>query len=114
MRGTGFKAGSYNVVYWDGSGYKRVTDVKTVDGGGILDFEHTFLAGTDVAGLWYASAYVGVTPAAHSDTTNLWADDSFTVEQSAIPEFPTVVAVIVVCLLCAVAYVVMRRKAGKG
>ena len=113
MRGTGFKEGSYNVVYWDGDGYERVIDAKSVDAGGILDSEHTFLAGTDVAGDWYASAYVGDTPGTHDDTTNLWADDSFTVQQSAIPEFPAVIAAIAVSMLCAVAYVVMRRRAGK-
>lgn len=112
MRGTGFNEESYNVVFWDGDYDKRVTDASLE--GGVLDSEHTFVAGTDVAGLWHASAYVGVTPTEYSDKTNLRADDSFTVVDTAIPEFPDVIAAIAVCLLCAVAYVVMRRRAEKG
>jgi hypothetical protein len=42
------------------------------------------------------------------------AEDDFEVQESAIPEFPDVIAAIAVCMLCAVAYVVMRRRVGKG
>ena len=115
MRGTGFKAGTYNVVYWDGGGDKRVTDGSILVGAdGILESQHTFQAGVDVAGTWYASVYLGATPESHDDITNLCADDTFDVAEYAILEFPTVIAAITVCMLCAVSYMVMRRNGGKG
>lgn len=115
MRGTGFKAGTYNVVYWDGGGNKRVTDGSiSVGADGILESQHTFQVGVDVAGTWYASVYLGATPESHDDITNLCADDTFDVAESAIPEFPAVIAAIVVCMLCAGAYMVMRRKMING
>jgi len=54
------------------------------------------------------------TYAACSGAAGYVVEDDFKVQQSAIPEFPTVVAAIAVCLLCAVAYVVMRGRAGRG
>ena len=53
------------------------------------------------------------TYAAAITDANYVIEDDFVVQQSAIPEFPTVVTAIAVCMLCAVAYVVMRRKVGK-
>jgi hypothetical protein len=40
-------------------------------------------------------------------------EDDFEVNQDAFPEFPTVITGFAVCMLCAVAYMVMRRRAGK-
>ena len=50
------------------------------------------------------------TLAADSDTYELIADDTLTVEASAIPEFPTVMAAIGVAGLCCGIYLWMRRR----
>ena len=73
-----------------------------------------------VADTWHVvmfSASLGSPPttyAACSGAAGYVVEDDFEVQQSAIPEFPAIIAAIAVCLLCAVAYVVMRRRAGRG
>ena len=69
-----------------------------------------------VADTWHAvvfNASLGSPPttyAACSGAAGYVVEDDFEVQQSAIPEFPDVIAAIAVCLLCAVAYIFMRRK----
>ena len=109
MCGTGFKEGTYNVVYWDGDGIKVQTESIPVGVDGILESQHTFQM-TDVVGIWYASVYLGATPATHDDKTNLCADDTFKVAMSAIPEFTTVLAGIVVAGMCGGIYWWMWRR----
>jgi len=112
MHGTGWSEGAtYSVVYWDGNGTKRVSDGNiTVHEDGNLSSQHTFTT-SEVNGTWNASVYaVGHVPDSHSNTTWLVADDDFTVTESAIPEFPTVIAGIGVAGLCFGIYYSMRRK----
>jgi hypothetical protein len=117
MNGSGLTPSTaYRIIFWDGNGDKRKTDDKSSDANGNLDSSHTFVAGTDQAGTWYATVYdsQSYSPGSHDPAdSHLVIDDTFEVQQSAIPEFPGVVTAIAVCMLCAVAYMVMRRKVGK-
>jgi len=102
MHGDNWTSGStWTVVYWDGNGTKRVSDGNiTVDEDGNLSSQHTFTT-DEVNGTWYASVYaVGHIPSSHGNTAWLVADDDFSVTESAIPEFPTVIAGIGVAGLC--------------
>jgi len=133
MKGTGFdNAQTYNVSYYDGTGDKIATDagialVNVVSGRGDLGntsdpYEPTYTF-TDnpsaEAGTWnivvqpsgatsFPSAYS--TLSADPDTYELIADDTATVNASAIPEFSTVMAAIGVAGLCAAIYFWMRKR----
>ena len=116
MFGEGFTPSKgYRIIYWDGGGANRKTDDKSSDGDGNLSSLHTFAAGVDQAGTWYATVYdsQSYSPGSHDPAdSHITVDDSFDVAESAIPEFSTVVAAIAVCMLCAVSYLAMRRRAG--
>ena len=126
MYGVGFTSGeSYKVVYWDADGTKRMVDTGvTVAADSKLRSTWTFAPGQATQGYWHVTVYYpsDYSPGSYSASdSHIVADDtsdtgatSFYVSESAIPEFPTVIAAIAVCMLCAVAYVVMRRKAGKS
>ena len=108
---------AYRIIFWDGAGANRKADDKSSAADGDLDSSHTFAAGVDQPGTWYATVYFpqSYSPGSHDpNDDHLVADDTFEVKEGAIPEFPTVVAAIAVCMLCAVAYVVMRRRVIKG
>jgi len=115
MYGTGFEAShQYRVAYYDGSGAKRVTDDVTSVESGNLSSHHTFVQGTDVAGTWHAIVCerAQTPPETYDpDWEYTLKDDTFEVQQSAIPEFPTVLAAIASLSLCAGIYLWFRRKA---
>jgi hypothetical protein len=124
MHGTGFLSDhQYRVAYYDAPGAKTATahmlvadDVDSV--GDVLDSDCVFTTwkATADAGEWHAIVCERTkTPPSTYDSTwpYIIKDDIFNVADSAIPEFPDVIAAIAVCMLCAVAYVVMRRRAGK-
>ena len=105
---------NYRVAYYDGGNDKRATEDDTSDSSGNLTTHHTFVAGTDAAGGWH----VIVCDTAHtppSTYNSTWAytlgEDTFQVQESAIPEFPTVIAAIVSLSLCLGIYLWLRRKA---
>ena len=105
MKGTGFAAGSYKVRYWDKDGTQVGSDANITIGGGDNLSSH-MACNTDegaIGGTWHAEVYL-------SDGTTLIADDTFTVDQAAIPEFPTIMAAIGVSGLCFGIYYWMRRK----
>jgi len=128
MQGTGFAVGNYTVGYYDGAvaGGGNLTAVDEniiVNGTGILNSQ--YLLTTDpnaTGGTWHAlvqpaSGYTAL----HSDyniavgapdTYGLLANDSFIVEQSAIPEFPTVLAGVAVAGSCFGIYYWMRKRRG--
>ena len=119
MHGTGFTATHpYRVAYYDAAVENNhiVTDAVNSNAYGNLSSDCVFTSYPADPGTWHAIVCES-TKDPPSTYNSSWeykiADDSFTVEPSAIPEFPTVIAAIAVCLLCAVAYVVMRRKEGK-
>jgi hypothetical protein len=126
MYGVGFTSGeSYKVVYWDADGSKRMVDTGvTVAADSKLRSTWTFAPDQATEGYWHVTVYLpsDYSPGSYSATdSHIVADDksytdatSFYVSESAIPEFPTVITGFAVCMLCAVAYVVMRRRAEKG
>ncbi len=115
MYGTGLlPSHNYKVVYYDGSDIRRLTDSVTSGTTGNVSSEHEFTLGTDVAGTWNVIiCEPNFTPPDPYDDT--WSytitSDNFIVEDSAIPEFPTVMAAIVAFSLCVGVYLWMRRKA---
>jgi uncharacterized protein (DUF362 family) len=120
MYGTNFIPNhDYRLVYYDGSDNKVATDDQTSDGSGIIASQHTFKE-TDPAdqpGNWHVMVCEAeyTAPLTYDD---IWPctqiSDSFSVQQSAIPEFPTAFAVIAALALSAIAYLFMRRKAGRS
>lgn len=105
---------TYRMAYYDGSGSKRVTEDATSDASGNLSTQHTFVDGVDIAGTWNVIVcdQNHTPPGTFSATwAYLVSQDSFTVQESAIPEFPTVLAAIVALALSAGVYLWMRRKA---
>jgi hypothetical protein len=117
MFGEGFRPNTaYRIIFWDDGGAIRKTESKNSNADGNLSTSHTFVSGTDQAGTWYATVYYPNThnPGSHDpNDPYLVADDTFEVADTAIPEFPEVVTAIAVCMLCAISYMVMRRKVGK-
>ncbi len=126
MKGTGFASDTYTVSYYDataaGGGSKVYTESGiSLDGNGFLNSQITLTSyPSSIAGTWHAlvqptgaTAFPSTYDAAVAapDTYDLIANDSFTVEQSAIPEFPTVLAAMVALALAAGVYLWMRRKA---
>jgi len=114
MKSTGLlPSQNYRMSYYDGGNTKRATEDDTSDVSGDFTTQHTFVAGTDVAGTWN----VIVCDPAHtppstydSDWEYILTDDTFEVQQSAIPEFPTPLAAVVSLALCAGVYLWVRRK----
>jgi len=136
MKGTGFWSNAtlqtYNVSYYDGGGAKVTTDagitlVNVVSDRGDLGNTsdpyaptYTFTDNpTADPGTWHivvqpsgATSFPSdyATLSAAPDTYDLIADDTCTVEASAIPEFSTVMAAIGVAGLCFGIYWWMRKK----
>ena len=114
MHGTGYKSShNYRIAYYDGDGYKRQTHDVTSEADGNLSSQHT-LSAPDKAGSWHAIV-CEPTYTPPSTYNSSWqytlADDDFTVQETAIPEFPTTLAAIVSLILCAGIYLWYRRKA---
>jgi len=116
MYGEGFSAGhTYHVGYYDKFGYKPASVVGTLDGTN-LHSEYDCTSYAAEAGTWHAVVYKEPTsppPTYISNDPDAVVEDDFEVNPGAIPEFPTVIAAIAVCMLCAVSYMVMRRSGGK-
>jgi len=135
MKGTGFLDGSntYDTGYYDAGGTLITTDnniaLVSVSGGrGTLGntadpYEPNFPCNTDSGALsgsgWHAVVQPSTATAfpnsystlsASPDTYQLIADDTFTVSQDVIPEFPTVMAAIGVAGVCLGIYWWMRRR----
>ena len=129
MEGTGFADGNYNIGYYDatvtGGGNLTATDTNiSVSGGnGILNSAYLLTIDPEAVGdaEWHVlvqPANGGYTPLPSSydtaiadpDLYGLLANDSFHVAQSAIPEFPTVMAAIMVVGVCFGIYYWMRRR----
>jgi len=124
MYGTGFDADTtYRVVFWDWvdpNWVNRETEDPTADGSGNLSAAHTLLEGTDTDGNWHCTVYdsTSYSPTTYDpDDSHLVADDTsytgdvaFYVANTAIPEFPTVMAAIAVAGLCFGIYYWMRKR----
>ena len=107
---------SYKVAYYDGDGDNILTHIRSTDESGNLSSQHTFVEGADVAGDWHVIVCDAAQDPLSTYDSNwefILTDDTFTVDQSAIPEFPTIVAAIVALALSAGVYLWMRRKAAR-
>ncbi|MFC2018743.1 hypothetical protein ACFLU4_02145 [Chloroflexota bacterium] len=126
MYGENFDStGTYKVAYYNGGtshdgtdGAKLETDEFTDDADGILDQSLiTPLSYPSASyGTWHAVVYktTGTMPASYdlvSTGDSAYAvTDSFTVQASAIPEFPTIVAAISVTIMCFGTYYWLRKR----
>jgi len=124
MEGTGFPNGNYDVGYYDGTvaggGTWVATDENITVSTGTLNSEYLLTNDqTATPGTWHALAQPAsatpldssyATAVADPDGYELLANDSFTVQPSAIPEFPTVMAGIMVAGLCFGIYYWMRKR----
>jgi C1A family cysteine protease len=116
MYGTGFTAShQYRVAYYDGSNSNVATEDKDSDSSGNLLSEHTFkeTPPADAPGTWHVIiCEIDKDPPTtyNSDWPDTLASDNFTVQSSAIPEFPTVWAVIVALALSVGVYLWLRRR----
>jgi hypothetical protein len=124
MKGTGYATGTYNVSYYDAGasgGQKTATESNiNVAEDGILNSQ--YLLNTDpsrIAGTWHTlvqpiggsafpNTYDGAV--ATPDTYLILGNDAFNVQSSAIPEFPSVAAAIVVAGSCFGLYFLMRKR----
>ncbi len=106
---------NYRVAYYDGSDNNTYTDSDAISSAtGNVSSEHEFQLGQDEAGTWHV-----IVCEPDFDPPNTYngswsyiiSSDTFTVQQSAIPEFPTVIAAVIAFSLCAAIYLGIRRKA---
>ena len=106
------------VAYYDGAGDWVVSDsTADADANGVIESQLHFpdYAGTATEGLWHAVVYMDVIAVPPTDgyienDPNSIRECAFTVTGEAIPEFPTVIAGIVVAGLCFGIYWWMRRR----
>ena len=119
MRGTGFSTGSqYRVAYYDAGGTKRFEEGPLSVSGGNLDSAITTSNyPTATAGSWRAvvqrsgaTAFPATYASINQDTHEILAEDTFTVNSSAIPEFPDLAAALVASFAGAGCYYVLRRR----
>ncbi|MBA7606188.1 hypothetical protein ES703_13334 [subsurface metagenome] len=124
MQGTGFPNGDYDVGYYDGGDSLVLValdeNISVTDG--TLNSQYLLTTDEDAVGDAYWHALVqpaNATPfitnytdvaITNPDTYELMANDSFFVAQEAIPEFPTVMAGIMVAGLCFGIYYWMRKR----
>jgi len=119
MYGENFDAGTTQVGWYDGGGDRRENDDYIGWGGGVLNWaecQFTDYVGVAAAGNWHAVVLLQAdgapaTYAAALADPQFVADDSFTVDATAIPEFPEVMAAIGVAGLCFGIYWWMRKRA---
>jgi len=119
MYGTDFNPDStYKVIYWDGAIKRMVDSGLTPSADGKLKSSWIFEPEQATAGYWQVTVYTQyASPSSYSAADpNIVADDvscgnyAFHVTESAIPEFPTVLAAIFSLALCSGIYLWMRRR----
>ena len=117
IQGTYFEASyNYHVAYYDDNGAKVLSDGGAIsDANGVLNSQWYFPDNTGASpGTWHAVVYdddVASPPSTYTaNDPNSIRETTFTVTQEAIPEFPTVMAAIVVAGLCFGIYYWMRKR----
>ncbi len=121
MCGTGFPPSTtYRIVFWNANGANRGTEDATTDSSGNLSAAHAFVP-PDAAGDWHVTVYdsTSYSPANYSasdtrivvDDTSYGSGYAFHVDQSALPELPTAIAVATVLATCLAVYYRARRPA---
>ncbi|MFC1951729.1 hypothetical protein ACFLYI_01630, partial [Chloroflexota bacterium] len=108
---------NYTVCYYDGGGTKIVTDsgVTTTPYGNLstlyaLDSNQSATHGTWHAAVFNSTANPPPDWDSVAGTTGFIMSDSFDVDASAIPEFPTIFTGIAVSVICLLIYIWMRKK----
>jgi len=118
MYGTNYIAShGYHVAYYDSGGTKIQSDGVTSTTGNTLSSQYLLTTDPDaVAGTWHAVVFdddLGEPPATYgecSGAAGYMVEDDFEVAESAIPEFPTVMAGITAVGLCFGIYYWLRKK----
>ncbi|MFC2059317.1 hypothetical protein ACFLTS_06775, partial [Chloroflexota bacterium] len=115
MGGTGFTVShSYHVGYYDGVDVLVLSEGVASDGSGNLQSMCNFENIGALAGTWHSVIYDDLVASPPSDYVSSDPEsvfeDAFTVNISAIPEFPTIIAMISVTALCGAIYYWMRRR----
>ncbi len=116
MYATGLKPNySYRIAFYDGGTTNDNVETQTwdSDGSGNLSRQHTFTDGVDEPGTWnviVCDAAQDPPSTYDPNWTYILTEDTFEVETSAIPEFPTALAAMVALALSAGIYLWMRRK----
>lgn len=121
MKGTGFADISYLIAYYDANGVKIGSETNSASGGVLIGQRDLTIIDTAVPGTWHtlvqpSSGYTAfgtdsyATIVAAPDTYGLLANDSYTVDYTAIPEFPNILAGIAVAGSCAGIYYWMRKR----
>ncbi|MFC2013070.1 hypothetical protein ACFLUE_02145, partial [Chloroflexota bacterium] len=103
----------YKVAYYDGADDLQGQDTPTSGGTGALSSAFSLRRQNAAAGTWHAVVYgsAETPPSTYTPAdVNIIEDDDFLINQGAIPEFPTVIAGIVVAGLCFGSYYWMRRR----
>ncbi|MCL4440669.1 MAG: hypothetical protein M1609_08795 [Firmicutes bacterium] len=102
INGTGMARRQYKISFYDSGNFKvGTTIVHANEDGSFREPAAYAIKGSESPGLWRAEAV-------HGNETE--ASCTFTVLQSAIPEFPTVLAGILVSGMCALIYHWLRKK----
>ncbi|HUV55626.1 MAG TPA: S8 family serine peptidase, partial [Dehalococcoidales bacterium] len=119
MYGTDFNPDStYKVIYWDGAIKRMVDNGLTPSADGKLKSSWIFEAEQATAGDWQVTVYTQyANPSSYSAADpNIVVDDTsygnhaFYLTESAIPEFPSVLAAISPLALCSGIYLWMKRR----
>jgi hypothetical protein len=117
--GTGLKkSNSFKVAYYDADGKKVYTEVVSADEKGGISSKCIFAqliteTYTPAHGLWHAAVYSGEDSPSiiyNKNDTKIVVQDGFTVEESAIPEFPAILASMVVAGMCGGIYIWMKKR----
>ncbi len=113
VAGPGFEPDAgYIVAYYDAAGFKKASDSIMSNSQGEIKSSYFLSSDQEAAdGVWHAVVCKDSPPASYAaDDPNLVVEHEFTVEPSAIPEFPTVAAQITVIGLCMGIYCWMRKR----
>lgn len=121
MSGTGWKTGSYFVAYYDGGGVQVGSETRSPSGGALTSQISLGSYPGAASGTWHtliqpSSDYTSFGSASYAtitgnpDTYGLLANDSFTVQSSALPEFPTASAGLMAAGLSLAAYWQLRKR----
>lgn len=109
MSGTGYiNSQTYHVGYYDGNNVLKLSDGVSTDGSGYLSSQCGFENLGATAGTWHAVVYkdsFASPPSTYvANDKKSVTEDVFTVNASAIPEFPTIIGFMTVMTVCSVIY----------
>lgn len=117
MFGTGFTPGTgYKVAFYDGGDNITKDVANNADSSGNLNANYSFKPGSDEPGTWHAQVIYATGSASGTYSYNgpgVLIEDSFVVDNSAIPEFPAGMAIPLAASLVVFAYLRNRINNGK-